>query len=131
MPKSNPTSEQLHLVVELIAGINDDYEQTIEMVREKGNNMASVHNYETTHGLKSKHMNPGEKLKEALSSKTAFQKCYLVRIAFVRRGVRNISVMSRRWLTYICLCFVFRNCPSLPLAPINILDAFEVQEWSV
>ena len=76
MPKSNPTSEQLHLVVELIAGIRDDYEHTLEIVREKGNNV-SVDSYETQHGLKSNLMKPTEKLKEALSSKTSFQKCYL------------------------------------------------------
>ena len=94
MPKSNPTSEQLHLVVELIAGIKDDYEPTIEMASEKGNNMASVYNYETQHCLKSNGMIPGEKLKEALSSKASFQKCYLVRIPFVRCGVHNITLSN-------------------------------------
>ena len=78
MPKSNPTSDQLHLVVELIAGINDDYEQTIEILGKKGNIIVSGYSNNPDRDFKSKLVNPAEKLKEALSSKAAFQKCYLV-----------------------------------------------------
>ncbi len=49
MPTDQPSSEQLHCVVELSAGIRDDLNKT---------NVS--------------------RLKEALSSKTAFQKYYLV-----------------------------------------------------
>ena len=54
-------SFHLHRVVELSAGIKDDY-------------VASS----TTDANKHHRVNPVEKLKEALSSKDAFQKYYLV-----------------------------------------------------
>jgi hypothetical protein len=53
MPGSEPTSEQLHVVVGLSAGMGDS----------QGN---------------SKQPTPTDKLKEALSSKEAFKKHYLV-----------------------------------------------------
>ena len=58
MPDTSPNSEQLHRVVELSSGIRDDH-----YVRSN---------------VKMK-QNPVDKLKEALSSKSAFQKYYLVR----------------------------------------------------
>lgn len=58
MPDTTPNSEQLHQVVELSSGIRDDH-----YVRSN---------------VKMK-QNPVDKLKEALSSKAAFQKYYLVR----------------------------------------------------
>ena len=57
MPDTSPNSEQLHRVVELSSGIRDDH-----YVRSN---------------VKMK-QNPVDKLKEALSSKSAFQKYYLV-----------------------------------------------------
>ena len=57
MPNTTPNSEQLHRVVELSSGIRDDH-----YVRSN---------------VKMK-QNPVDKLKEALSSKAAFQKYYLV-----------------------------------------------------
>ena len=60
MPDMTPDSEQLHRVVELSSGIRDDEEREIKT-------------------LKQNSQTPAEKLKEALSSKKAFQKYYLVR----------------------------------------------------
>ena len=57
MPNMEPTSNELHRVVELSSGLRDD--QYLNKNREG--------------------KNPVEKLKEALSSKLAFQKYYLVR----------------------------------------------------
>jgi len=59
MPGSDPTSEQLHTVVGLSAGMGD------------------------THG-NSKQPTPTDKLKEALSSKEAFKKHYLVNSCSLR-----------------------------------------------
>ena len=61
---TDPNSEQLHRVVELSSGIRDDHYTS-------SNNVVQ--------GSKSKmKQNPVDKLKEALSSKSAFQKYYLV-----------------------------------------------------
>lgn len=60
-PESSPTSEQIHLVVELALGIRDDEDD---------------HLPRNSRGK----LKPVEKLKEALSSKSAFQRCYLVRL---------------------------------------------------
>ena len=57
-------SFHLHRVVELSAGIKDDYVASSAGV--------------TTEANKHHKVNPVEKLKEALSSKDAFQKYYLV-----------------------------------------------------
>jgi hypothetical protein len=58
MPGNEPTSEQLHIVVGLSAGMGD------------------------THGTV-KELTPTDKLKEALSSKEAFKKHYLVNLMFM------------------------------------------------
>ena len=69
MPNMEPTSNELHRVVELSSGLRDD--QYLNKNREG--------------------KNPVEKLKEALSSKLAFQKYYLVR-PFVLSHKSNLYV---------------------------------------
>ena len=79
MPKSTPSSQQIHLVVELSAGIQDDEEeeeQTLDI--RDGVSRLAVSEHPSVMAVKRK-QHPVEKLKEALSSKKAFQKCYLVR----------------------------------------------------
>ena len=79
MPKSTPSSQQIHLVVELSVGIQDDEEeeeQTADI--HEGVSRLAVSEPPSVMAVKRK-QHPVEKLKEALSSKKAFQKCYLVR----------------------------------------------------
>ena len=79
MPKSTPSSQQIHLVVELSAGIQDDEEEEERTVDIRdGVSRLAVSEPPSVMAVKRK-QHPVEKLKEALSSKKAFQKCYLVR----------------------------------------------------
>ena len=73
MPDMTPNSEQLHRVVELSSGIRD-----VEPAAAGPPSPAQG----GSSGLKIKmsRQNPVDKLKEALSSKTAFQKYYLVSV---------------------------------------------------
>ena len=76
LPSCEPSSQQLHFVVELSSGIRDS---SIEV---QG---------------KATPINPVDRLKEALSSKVAFQKYYLVRAAyccFVQHTGANILNLS-------------------------------------
>jgi hypothetical protein len=67
LPGDEPTSAQLHTVVELSSGISDDHE------------------------LLQAGISPVSKLKEALMSKKAFQKYYLVRMNEATRTVRDFK----------------------------------------
>ena len=78
MPKSTPSSQQIHLVVELSAGIQDDEEEEQTVDIRDGFSRLAVSEPPSVMPVKRK-QHPVEKLKEALSSKKAFQKCYLVR----------------------------------------------------
>lgn len=71
MPNMEPSSKQIHRVVELSSGIRDDHYVSVDR----------------------KGRNPIEKLKEALSSKQAFQKYYLVSSDYLPTFVVDSLIM--------------------------------------
>lgn len=86
MPDTDPSSDQLHRVVELSSGITDEPDSpahpalTPSSSSEPDDAARSAKAVETVWGRRSDpKKSPADKLKEALSSKQAFQKCYLVR----------------------------------------------------
>jgi len=70
MPGNEPTSEQLHIVVGLSAGMGDSHGNVKELT-------------------------PTDKLKEALSSKEAFKKHYLVNLC-------GLYICNVRWWYFVC-----------------------------
>ena len=68
LPLGQPTSQQLHFVVELSSGIRDKIPESA--------------NSENSAPPSPGKICPVDRLKEALSSKTAFEKYYLVRLIF-------------------------------------------------
>lgn len=72
MPECVPTSEQLHMVVQLSAGIGDTISEEINEYKEIDSRAPSP-------SRKPKQPST-ERLKEALKSNISFQKLYLVRI---------------------------------------------------
>ncbi|XP_066285243.1 trafficking protein particle complex subunit 10-like isoform X2 [Branchiostoma lanceolatum] len=72
MPDMNPSSEQLHMVVDLLAGMGQKQERVFSVKFE----VYKVKSAETT-PKESIPNSPDKKLREALSSKAAFQKHYL------------------------------------------------------
>ncbi len=69
--KAKPTSEQLHLVVQLIAGVSDDGEEF--GTASPSNSLPSA-----SSSTPSRRKSPQDRLKEAISSKEGFTKHYLV-----------------------------------------------------
>jgi len=70
MPGNEPTSEQLHIVVGLSAGVGDSHGNVKELT-------------------------PTDKLKEALSSKEAFRKHYLVNLC-------GLYIFNVQWWYFVC-----------------------------
>ena len=83
LPSCEPSSQQLHFVVELSSGIRDS---SIEV---QG---------------KATPINPVDRLKEALSSKVAFQKYYLVRAAYIL-SVEEILKTFMLWASFFSGAF--------------------------
>ena len=75
MPDMDPSSEQLHRVVELSSGIND---VAVAAVADDDDVTTGLKPPAESVRIRVRHKNPVDKLKEALSSKAAFQKYYLV-----------------------------------------------------
>jgi hypothetical protein len=92
MPGNEPTSEQLHIVVGLSAGMGDS----------QGN---------------IKEPTPTDKLKEALSSKEAFKKHYLVNLF----GLYICNVQLILIMAFYILAVTFRKCS---FYQINIVGMF-------
>ncbi len=112
MPDQTLGSEHLHRVVELSAGIRDDH-YTATAVPDKSapsENASAAADPSRRNSSNNKHLkvNPVDKLKEALSSKDAFQKYYLVRQ--VIRSFALIFASKRGSIRN------FRNCRSWPSA---------------
>ena len=104
MPDSVPNSAQLHKVVELSSGIKDDLEDGEANVRSD----AEIATRTSSKNV----LKPVQRLKEALSSKEAFQKHYLV---------RNYSLYRSMAHTFILCVFFPRNCQNLQSAHSNTL----------
>ena len=99
MPKwSEPTSDQLHFVVELSSGIRDK-------------------------------TGPVERLKEALSSKIAFQKYYLVSFFYYCIYVIYNIIFKMIGKILSLLFTTYRNCLNLPSVPTNTLVESDLLEW--
>ena len=133
LPKSNPSSDQLHLVVELITGISDDYEQTIEIIGKKGNTIVSGYSNNTDRDLKNKLVNPAEKLKEALSSKAAFQKCYLELSESAISTYKHIGRLRSARMVGLDLANFYLDLGQFQTAATFLVDAlktFRIDSWS-
>ena len=133
LPKSNPTSDQLHLVVELIAGINDDYENTLGFVSKKGNMVVSGQDDDAITGFKTKLVDPAEKLKEALSSKSAFQKCYLELSESAISTYKHIGRLRSARMVGLDLANFYLDLGQVQLAATFLVDAlksFRTDSWS-
>ena len=133
LPKSNPTSEQIHLVVQLISGINDDYEHTIEILGKKRSNLVSVQSNDREPILKSKLVNPAEKLKEALSSKAAFQKCYLELSESAISTYKHIGRLRSARMVGLDLANFYLDLGQVQMAATLLADAlktFRIDSWN-
>ena len=133
LPKSTPTSDQLHLVVELITGISDDYEQTIEILGKKGNSIMSGYINNAEKDDKTKLANPAEKLKEALSSKTAFQKCYLELSESAISTYKHIGRLRSARMVGLDLANFYLELGHVQMAVTFLVDAlktFRIDSWN-
>ena len=133
LPKSTPTSDQLHLVVELITGISDDYDQTIEILGKKGNSIMSGYVSNSENDDKCMLANPAEKLKEALSSKTAFQKCYLELSESAISTYKHIGRLRSARMVGLDLANFYLELGQVQTAVTFLVDAlktFRIDSWN-
>eukprot|EP00094_Tigriopus_californicus_P010596 TCALIF_10222-PA protein Name:"Similar to TRAPPC10 Trafficking protein particle complex subunit 10 (Homo sapiens)" AED:0.34 eAED:0.37 QI:23/0/0/0.54/1/0.90/11/0/941 len=110
MPNMEPSSKQIHRVVELSSGIRDDHYVSVDR----------------------KGRNPIEKLKEALSSKQAFQKYYLELSELAISTYKQIGrIRSARYIG-IDLAKFYLLLEQIPQATTFLLDAlktFQGEGW--
>lgn len=110
MPNMEPSSKQIHRVVELSSGIRDDHYVSVDR----------------------KGRNPIEKLKEALSSKQAFQKYYLELSELAISTYKHIGrIRSARYIG-IDLAKFYLLLEQIPQATTFLLDAlktFQGEGW--
>ena len=133
LPKSTPTSDQLHLVVELITGISDDNDQTIEILGKKGNNIISGYANDSEKDEQNRLANPAEKLKEALSSKTAFQKCYLELSESAISTYKHIGRLRSARMVGLDLANFYLELGQVQTAVTFLVDAlktFRIDSWN-